>query len=199
MIKAFAITALEKAIKAYLKLDPETMTRLAKLSGNIICFDIQDLNIQLYFKPDSHGLYILSESHTQPTTIIKGSLVGLFCAYQATDHASRAKHISIEGDMEVGQAFYTLLNSIDIDWEELLSQFTGDIIAHQAGNLARSFFSWGKATYNSLQNNLTEYLQEEISYFPPREEVADFLLAVDQVRDDVERLAAKIDLLKAQL
>jgi ubiquinone biosynthesis protein UbiJ len=48
----------------------------------------------------------------------------------------------------------------------------------------------------SARDNLSEYLTEEARLLPHRFEVEDFLGEVDVLRDDCERLAARISLLE---
>jgi len=85
-----------------------------------------------------------------------------------------------------------LLKRADLDWEELLSRYTGDVIAHQIGNLARSLTRWSKDAGARLGQDLAEYLLFESALLPPRLEVETFLDAVDQLRNDVDRLAARL-------
>ena len=93
-----------------------------------------------------------------------------------------------DGDLKVDEQ--------EIDWEEYLSHFVGDIIAHQVGNCVRSFVDWNQQTAATMRQNMTEYLQEEIRYFPPREECQDFFNDVDEFRSDIDRMEARIQRLK---
>jgi ubiquinone biosynthesis protein UbiJ len=195
LIKTFTASLLEKTLNNYLLLDPETLKRLSQLNGKTIQLELQDLGLNLFFLPQKQGLAVSVEQQCADT-VIKSTLVNLICANFANDHATRARHLSIEGDMELGQTLYNILQTMEIDWEEQLSRFTGDIFAHQTGNLIRGVKVWFNAAKTSLQQTCGEYLQEEVHYTPPPEEVRDFLGEVDYLRDDVERLAARIDRLK---
>ncbi|HEV2213569.1 MAG TPA: sterol-binding protein, partial [Gammaproteobacteria bacterium] len=64
--------------------------------------------------------------------------------------------------------------------------------AHQIGNAVRDFLGWGRDAANRLSKDLAEYLQYESRDLPPRHEVDDFLTGVDRLRDDAERLAARL-------
>ena len=48
-----------------------------------------------------------------------------------------------------------------------------------------------------MEQNITEYLQEESRALPSRYEVESFRSKVDTLRDDVDRLAARIQRLEA--
>jgi len=48
------------------------------------------------------------------------------------------------------------------------------------------------------EQNLREYLQEEARLLPTRYEAKEFLDAVDALRDDVERLAARVERLRSR-
>ena len=100
--------------------------------------------------------------------------------------------VTITGDVETGQAFKAILDDMDIDWEEQLARLTGDVIAHQAGNMARRtrrVLRHGKA---ALEQDLGEYLREELRVLPARIEVENFSADVDRIRADTDRLAARI-------
>jgi ubiquinone biosynthesis protein UbiJ len=105
--------------------------------------------------------------------------------------------VEIQGDSELGHRFGNLLGELDIDWEEHLSKLTGDLLAHQTGNLVRGVGAWGHAARASLAQDLPEYLQEELRLLPSRIEVEEFLAEVDHLRDDAERLEQRIRRLTA--
>ena len=62
---------------------------------------------------------------------------------------------------------------------------------------ARRSVSRGARTTRSLQN-VAEYLQEEGRDVPSRTEAEEFLHGVDRLRDDVDRLEARLKLLEAR-
>ena len=62
---------------------------------------------------------------------------------------------------------------------------------------ARRSASRAARTTRSLQN-VAEYLQEEGRDVPSRTEAEEFLHGVDRLRDDVDRLEARLTLLEAR-
>lgn len=107
--------------------------------------------------------------------------------------------VEISGDVELGRRFKELLDGIVIDWEEQLSRLTGDVIAHQIGRSVRAAHAFGTDTLHTLGRNFAEYQQEEARNLPAATEVAEFLAAVDVLRDDTARLEARIARLQARL
>ena len=77
---------------------------------------------------------------------------------------------------------------MDIDWEELLSRWVGDIAAHQLGKFGRSLREWAGETKRTLEMDISEYLREESDLVARQEDVAEFVDAVDTLRGDLDRL-----------
>jgi ubiquinone biosynthesis protein UbiJ len=104
--------------------------------------------------------------------------------------------VRIDGDNQSAQRFSKALASLDIDWEEQLSHVTGDIAAHEIGRGVRAALHEGRRVASTGRENLSEYLTEEARLLPHRLEIEDFLAEIDTLRDDSERLAARIALLE---
>ena len=68
----------------------------------------------------------------------------------------------------------------------------GDVAANLAFNAFKQLSSWTKKTGSSLKDDVSEYLQEESRDVVSGAELSGFTSKVDQLRDDVERLAALI-------
>lgn len=195
------IAMLESAANAYLQRDPETPKKLAQLCGKVIALELQGLNITLYLLPDAQGIQIMSHHEGEPDTIISGTPIALV---QMTlgESASRSLfsgEVKISGDIELGQRFQRILDELEMDWEEWLSDFTGDVVAHKLGNLVRHAQDWGQQTLSILGQDIADYLHYENRALPTRETLTPFLSAVDEMRDDVDRLAARVERLQRQV
>jgi ubiquinone biosynthesis protein UbiJ len=192
-----SLEILEEAINRYLELDDYALTRLARLHGKVIAFHISGADIHLYFVPAPGRLQVHSHLEGEPDCTIKGSLISL------AKLASRDKNeqlfggdVEITGDAGIAHRFGQILGATDIDWEEHLSRVIGDIPAHQSGRLIRDLLDWGTSARQTLELDVAEYLQEEINTLPHPEEVSLFEGEVDKLRDDIERLEARIGLIK---
>ena len=111
--------------------------------------------------------------------------------------ALRGGGVRIEGDAEVAQKFRDLLAEAQPDFEEELARVIGDVAARRVANVARDLLDWGRKAAGSFTGSVVEYLQEEGRDLPTRVEVDEFLEGVDRLRDDTERLEARLARLEA--
>lgn len=106
--------------------------------------------------------------------------------------------VRIDGDAELAQKFRELALLLRPDLEEELSLVLGDVPAHQLGRFARAALGWTRKATATTVRNVAEYLGHERQDLVPRSEAEQFLQGVDTLREDVDRLAARIDLLTRQ-
>ena len=100
-------------------------------------------------------------------------------------------------DQHFAEEFQRLLNFAKPDLEEELSAVVGDVAAHRIGEVARGLGKWGRDASAVMGANLREYLQEESRDVPSRYEVDRFSKRVGSLRDDIDRLEARIKRLRA--
>ncbi len=194
-IPAIITAAIEAAINQVLALDPDTVARLREINGKVIAIELQGLDVALYLIPSDSGLSVFGHFEGEPDTTLRGTPVGMLrmgLAENASD-SFFAGEVEISGDAELGGQFREILDGLDIDWEELLSQITGDVVAHRVGSFVRDAVDWSRKTLNTLGRDGAEYLQEESRDLPTRFEMEEFLAAVDTLRADVDRLEARVE------
>lgn len=200
-LSALAVDGLERALNAYLALDPEAGSALARLQGRVIAVHLLVPDLTLYLVPAADGLQILRHIEGEPDCTLTGTPLALARLGTAREKADElfTGGVRVSGDTELGQRFGEVLGALDIDWEEQLSRLAGDVLAHQIGRGVRGLTRWAGATGRTLVQDLGEYLQEEARLVPARLEAEAFLQDVDDLRDDVERLEARVARLERRL
>ncbi len=196
-----ALASLESSINSLLRLDPFARKKLARHHGKVIGIHLRGPEITLYFVPDQRGeLQLLGRIEGEPDALLSGSPLDLLRSGDREQGSRQlfAGRVSISGDTGLAHDFGATLGSLDIDWEEQLAHFTGDIIAHQLGSAVRRASWWAKDTASRLESDLAEYLVEEAHLLPHPLEVEDFVSGVDELREAADRLEARIQLLKQQ-
>ena len=192
---------LEAAINRYLRLDPEIGTRMQALSGRCIGLELRGLDLRLYVFPGRQGIHLLDRIDGEPDTVLRGTPLGMarLGLGGSSEKTLFSGDVEIHGDVETGQLFKSILDEMEIDWEEQLSHFTGDVIAHQLGNMARHSRKMFKQARTTLEQDIGEYLQEELRLLPARIETANFSTDVNMLRMSVDRLEARVRRLQAVL
>ena len=107
--------------------------------------------------------------------------------------------VQIRGDAELAQKFRELALLLRPDLEEDLSLVLGDVPAHQIGRFARAAFGWTRKAASTSVRNVAEYLAHERQHLVSRPEGDQFLKGVDGLREDVDRLDARVGALSQQL
>ena len=197
-IRDASFQLLESALNKYLSLDPEISRQFASLHGAVIGFDLAGTGLQLYFIPEQNGrLQVLSRIEGKPDCLVKGSPISLLRS-SGNNNAEQvfSGDIEIQGNSALAQQFTGILMQIDVDWEEQLSHITGDVVAHQVGSAFRQSQGWLNRVSRSTGLNLQEYLQEEARLLPGIYELENFYSDVDQLRDQAERLEARLTRIK---
>jgi len=127
-----------------------------------------------------------------PDVTVSGSLLSLLRISGSGEQSFRNGSVGISGNAEVAEKFQRLLAYGKPDLEEELSTAIGDVAAHGVGEFARGFSRWGRAARSTMRQNISEYLQEESRAVPSRYEADKFSANVNSLRDDVERLEARL-------
>lgn len=169
----------------------------ARLSGTVIAIRVQDTALAAYFIIADDTLDLVTSTDQEPDVIICGSLITLArMAGESGEKAVRDGSLDLSGDAELANQFQQLLSYAKPDIEEELSGVIGDVAAHRLGELARGLGRWGRDARSTMGTNIREYLQEESRDAPSRYEVEKFSSNVGKLRDDVERLEARLNRLQ---
>jgi len=161
-----------------------------RLEGKLIAIRVRDTALTSYLEIRDGALRLTAGHDAEPDVVISGSIVTL--ALMAGEDSIRDGSLDLTGDAATAQAFQRLLGHAKPDVEEELSGIIGDTAAHGLGELARGFGRWARDARSIMRDNIREYLQEESRDVPSRHEVERFAQDVGRLRDDVDRLAARI-------
>lgn len=164
-----------------------------RLSGKVLALHVDGVSLKIYCKSLGDRMELSTSYDVAPNATLSGTpLAFMRLVGPQPEAAIRGGSIHIQGDAEVAQTFSELMKHARPDLEEELSRLIGDVAAHQVGTAARSMLSFAQRAASTLTQNISEYLQEEGRDVPSRTEADEFITDVDKLRDDVERLEARI-------
>jgi ubiquinone biosynthesis protein UbiJ len=199
-------SGIELAMNQLLKLDDDSQQRLKKLSGKSLQVTIKELPWPLLFifseQIDVRAV-ITPNNDSEPTPEPVDCLIELNLetlpklkdSSQLTQLIQQ-KQLNLIGDIYVAQTFSALLKDLDVDWEEQLSRYSGDVVAHQTFTSMRTLFDTAKTQIEKVAIELGEYLTQSDSIAVKPSEMVEFSRGVSDLRSASERLSARIALLE---
>lgn len=179
---------LERAFNHYIQLDECAPKKLADLDGNVIAVEIKYTSLVFYLDFQHGNVFIHESLDGEPQARIIASPVALMRLGTGVDSSDMIIH----GDTELGQQFKHILEDLDIDWEEHLSRLAGDALAHRIGHAFQQAKGWSNETRDIVAANTAEYLQQESGLLPMKPELDELLSSIDELRDDADRLEARV-------
>lgn len=195
-----ALAAAETAFNQALRLDPESRRRLAALHGKVIAIELRGTGLTLYIIPGPDGVSMLGAYAGEPDTVLSGTPLALTrMGLGDATGTLFAGQVTLRGDVEAGQRFKAILDDLDPDWLEPLARLIGDIPAHRLNRLLHAAGDWARQALDTLARNGAEYLQQEARVLATRDDVAEFVTAVDTLRDDLARLEARMARLEKRI
>lgn len=185
-----AAAVLETVLEAALRLDPVTLERLADLAGKTIAITVDGLGWTFYCQPDASGVRVRTQYAAVPAVEIRGPPLALAQLWRNPERGGA--EVRITGDAGLARRLQNTLAGLEIDWEEQLAGLVGDVAAHQLGRLGRGARAWSRQAAETARHTGADYLQYELQLLPPRWKIEQFLNAVDDLREDADRLQARL-------
>jgi len=132
---------------------------LSTLNGKTLHFALEDLPLNVNFVCTNDRIFVTTDTSADADVDIKLKSSVFLALFQGKDLTEllRQDKIVIHGDVKTAQLLVDLLRQLDIDLEEALSKYTGDIIAHQVGKMAKKFKT-SDNPLEALKNELTTLL-----------------------------------------
>ncbi|MEP4890212.1 MAG: SCP2 sterol-binding domain-containing protein [Aliiglaciecola sp.] len=195
-------SGIEGIINQLLKLDASSASLLKKLAGKQLSVDIHELpwTLKFSFSDQVDVLVVMPDEALQSDCHLALSLSTLQ-KLKDTSQITRLiqnGELVLEGDVAIAQQFSQLITELDIDWEELLSKYTGDVLAHNTFRFGKKLIHNVKSQANRLAVTLADAAIEEKRIAAPPILVVDFCDQVDELRSATDRLDAKISRLESQ-
>jgi ubiquinone biosynthesis protein UbiJ len=194
-LKAGLLMALESAVNNSLSYDPATQQNLLVLDGNVlhIACTAPAQSIYVLFIGNHVELWSLFEGVAD--TALSGTANAFLQLWRARSKTTALTEsgVTLTGDSNVLQQLQHISAQLDIDWEAVMAERTGDIVAHQLGQAVRGAGSWLRTAHREAERLMSEFLQFESHTTPSRHEVQTFCNDVDALTLRMDRLQARID------
>ena len=185
---------LENLLNRGLPRSPRARQLCASLRGRSVAI-VAPHTVRLRVTSTGPTLAVTLDEAPADATLAGGVLSLLALMGKSAQAVVQSGAVTISGDSELAQSFRELVQLLRPDFEEELSLLIGDVPAHQFARLARLGASLSTRAADTTLRNLAEYLGHERGDLVSRNEGEQFLRGVEALREGVDRLQARLDLL----
>lgn len=194
MIDQLAAGAVVALLNRLLAREAWARTRLAPYAGKLARFDAPPFSLRLRVRGDGllEAAGLLSDD-AAPDVTLGVDLASLPNAL--LDRRAVMRNVRLSGDAEFAQALSDVLQNLRPEPEEEIAPFVGDAAAVRIVGFLRAAFAQTQDGAQRLATTAADYFVAENPLLATGDEVARFVQDVNRLRDDVERLAKRIDAL----
>ena len=187
------LAAIENLLNRNLAASPRARELCRALQGKSLSLIVTGTPWQLAVASVGDSLKLLAPVPEACQAEVSGRPVNLLAMLGADpQEVIRRGDVRISGDAEIAQDFRELLTKLRPDIEEELSKLIGDHAAHRGMQWLGGVLGFGRRTASTSVQNVAEYLAHESGDLVPRAEADVFFHGVEQLRDDIARLEARL-------
>jgi len=189
---------IETALNKLLTLDTSSPQRMTALKEKTVGVNVVELKQPLFFNFSERRVEVLGQYEGDVAAQLTLDISALMTLKNNGDINALIKSdkLSLNGDIKTLQVFADLLTKLDIDWQEHLSVYTGDVLAFK---LSQSINKLAKAASNQAektQHHVSDYLTQEARLMIGKLEFVHFSDQVDQLSEQTLHLERQINKLR---
>ena len=182
------------SINHLLAQEPWAQQQLALHAGKVACIDTGALALRLRV---AGGMFEVAPEDAAADVTIRVKLSDLPLILQNRERAF--SYVKIEGDAEFANAVSQLSKTLRWEAEHDLEKVVGQIAAQRLASGARAAVAAARTGQQRLAENVAEFFLEEQPLLVRPAAVDAFSADVARLRDDVERVAKRMEKLEQKL
>jgi ubiquinone biosynthesis protein UbiJ len=187
------LVLIENVLNRGLPRSPRARELCRELTGARLGIEVRGLT-RILVRSSGAALHCAHDpSGAADADISGGALSLLQLAGSAPENVLRSGAVEIRGDAQIARQYRELGRLLVPDPEEELALLVGDVPAHELGRVARGALRWGHGAGQTALQNFAEYFSHERADLVPRAEADAFMSDVERLREDADRLEARIN------
>jgi len=182
------------AINHVLRQNAWAAVRLQPYAGKTVCFNLPLISSTLTIIDG--GEFVPSIENAIPDATIH--LTPIAALRRLTGQPLQPGDYRLEGDTELAANVGKVLQQLEWEFEEDLSKLIGDIPAQQAVSFGKHIVKEGSRQVESLAGMFAEYWLEEQPTIAKKRHLEELSTEVDTLRNDINRLAKRLEKLERE-
>lgn len=187
--------ALESALNRALAMDADTREALARLDGRVVELTLASPPLAMRLRVEGERLTVGPvDAEGEPDLAVRTTLGGVLAQlpFLRREDAPAVGRVRVSGDAELARQLQRLAERFDPDWQQPFISLFGEVLGVQIANTLAGGLRQMRGLGDGLVRSAAAYVTEESRDVVPRAELEAFLDDVDGLRDDVDRLAARV-------
>ncbi|MFT4694277.1 MAG: ubiquinone biosynthesis protein UbiJ [Francisella sp.] len=189
------IETINKALKIFPKLDPQASSLLQPLKNKSLTVIITDVDYIITLTSDGQNLFA---NNTASKNVLQGKLAYIIelLFNKNMQELIMEDKLEYEGSLKDLKEFYKFVEAIDIDIVYKISQATSPSFAD---TVSKPFFKAKEYLKNSRKESIEDikdYLTHEIGTLISKNEANAFYTQVQELKQAIDRIEAKLNLLQ---
>jgi ubiquinone biosynthesis protein UbiJ len=190
MLESLALPAINRLLRD----NTWALERLRAHAGKVALFSCPPFSLRVSVTEGGE----LAHSPGSKADVTIGATPGILLRAAGRDPAAW-NAAQVTGDAEFAAAFDYVRRNIEWDYEESLSRIVGDVAAHRLASATKQADLWARDSAFKLAQTLAEYVTHENPLVTSAQAVDHFNGDIDELRDDVERLEKRLELIDRTL
>jgi len=187
-------STIENLLNRNLPRSPRARELCAALAGRTLAVEVRGLTA-FAIRSDGERLAVAAGAPADADIRLIGGPISLLVRAGRTADGAWSPGVEVSGDAALAEQFRELLRLLEPDFEEELALALGDVPAHEIARLARATLGWWRRATDTTLRNVAEYLAHERGDLVSRSEGRQLGMGIESVRNEVERLEARLDAL----
>ncbi len=188
------VTALNATLQRLFAANEEARDQLQRHTGGVITVTLREPGITLHVMVLEHSLECLTVWDDEPDATVQTDVAGLMALSRGTD-ALLSGDVRVRGDLRLVEGVHRAVALLAADWEDQLAPIVGDTLAHKLATGVRRVASGAKRNRARDIEDTVNYLQDEAKLLATRADWRHLTDTSDELRQCVDRLSARLDLL----
>ncbi|RZA07188.1 MAG: hypothetical protein EOO68_03775 [Moraxellaceae bacterium] len=127
MLATAAFASAEKIINAALNYDPASRIALAQLEPQVLALQFTAPDLKIFIIPTQDGINLRGHYEGEVTTQLQGTFPALVSLIKSDRLNLKDSGVQLFGSTSFLAELQKIFNTLEIDWEEMLSEIFGDI------------------------------------------------------------------------
>jgi len=165
----------------------------SSLNGKKITIILSNTSTIINIKINDENIMLQESNDVEPDLSLEGSPIAFINYFNNIDTDNSIK---ISGAASLAEKFSNVAEKINIDWEQIIANYTTDDIAYYTAKISESLKKNSGGVKESFIRNLKEYIRDETDIIPSKESINSYVKDVDNLRNKIEMLDVKLKRVK---